>query len=100
LHGITTPYDKAHYQEGIKSVLKDYLAIGLDPKKSILTVQSQVPQHIELAYLFSSVTTIAKMTHLPTFKEKVKQYPEHSLGEPSLRQYGGVQTSSHEGRGL
>jgi tryptophanyl-tRNA synthetase len=78
LHGITTPYDKDHYQEGIKSVLKDYLAIGLDPNKSILTVQSRVPEHVELAYLLSSVTTIAKMTHLPTFKEKVKQYPEHS----------------------
>jgi tryptophanyl-tRNA synthetase len=78
LHGITTPYDKDHYQEGVKSVLKDYLAIGLNPNKSVLTVQSLVPEHIELAYLFSSVTTIGKMTHLPTFKEKVKQYPERS----------------------
>jgi tryptophanyl-tRNA synthetase len=37
-----------------------------------------VPEHIELAYYFSTVTTIAKMSHLPTFKEKVKQYPEHN----------------------
>ncbi len=78
LHGITTPYDNTAYQENIKNVMRDYLAVGLDPDKSILTVQSRVPEHIELAYLFSTVTTIAKMTHLPTFKEKVKQYPEHS----------------------
>jgi tryptophanyl-tRNA synthetase len=78
LHGMTTPYDKDIYQENIKNVMRDYLAVGLDPEKSILTVQSRVPEHIELAYLFSTVTTIAKMTHLPTFKEKVKQYPEHN----------------------
>jgi tryptophanyl-tRNA synthetase len=78
LHGVTTPYDRLTYRDGVRNVMLDYLAIGLDPEKSVLTVQSLVPEHIELAYLFSSVTTIAKMTHLPTFKEKVKQYPEHS----------------------
>lgn len=78
LHGITTPYDKDNFRDGVRSVMLDYLAIGLDPEKSVLTVQSLVPEHVELAYLLSTVTTIAKMTHLPTFKEKVKQYPEHS----------------------
>jgi tryptophanyl-tRNA synthetase len=78
LHGITTPYDKNTYRDGVRSVMLDYLAIGLDPEKSVLTVQSLVPEHVELAYLFSTVTTIAKMTHLPTFKDKVKQYPEHN----------------------
>lgn len=78
LHGITTPYDPKTYRESVRGVLLDYLAIGLDPEKSILTVQSLVPEHVELAYLFSTVTTIAKLSHLPTFKEKVKQYPDHN----------------------
>ncbi len=78
LHGITTPYDKDKFQESIKNVMQDYLAIGLDPEKSVLTVQSKVPEHLELAYLLSTVTTIAKMSHLPTYKEKVKQYPEYN----------------------
>src|SRR3989344_5166541 len=78
LHGITTPYDRSTYQQSIREVLLDYLAIGLDPDKSVLTVQSLVPEHIELAYLLSTVTTIAKMSHLPTYKEKVKQIPEHN----------------------
>jgi tryptophanyl-tRNA synthetase len=78
LHGLTTPYDKENFSSATKNVIKDYLAAGLDPKKSVLFVQSQVPEHIELAYYFSTVTTIAKMSHLPTFKEKVKQYPEHN----------------------
>jgi tryptophanyl-tRNA synthetase len=78
LHAITTPYDKNTLSETTKSVIKDYLAIGLDPKRSAIFVQSQVPETLELAYFFSSVTTIAKLSHLPTFKEKVKQYPEHN----------------------
>ncbi len=78
LHGLTTPYDKDNFSDATKNVIKDYLAAGLDPKKSVLFVQSQVPEHVELAYYFSTATTIAKMSHLPTFKEKVKQYPEHN----------------------
>ena len=88
LHALTTPYDKAGLAEATRSVVKDYLAAGLDPEKSVLFVQSQVPEHAELSYLFSTVTTLAKLTHLPTYKEKVKQYPEHStlalVGYPVL----------------
>lgn len=78
LHALTTPYDKAELRGKIIEVVRDYLAVGLDPEKSVLFVQSQVPQHAEMAFLASTVTTMAKMTHLPTYKEKVKQYPEHS----------------------
>lgn len=77
LHGLTTPYDKENFAQETRSVIKDYLAAGLDPEKSVLFVQSQVPEHLELAYYFSTVTTLAKMTHLPTYKEKVKQFPDH-----------------------
>ncbi|KKU28733.1 MAG: Tryptophanyl-tRNA synthetase [Candidatus Amesbacteria bacterium GW2011_GWA1_47_20] len=77
LHALTTPYDKEKFAEETRSVIKDYLAAGLDPEKSVLFVQSQVPEHVELAYYFSTVTTLAKMTHLPTYKEKVKQLPDH-----------------------
>lgn len=55
----------------------DYLAAGLDPQKSAVFVQSHVPEHIELAYLFSTVVSVARMKHLPTYKEKVKQYPQN-----------------------
>ena len=77
LHALTTPYDKEKFAQETKSVIKDYLAAGLDPEKSVLFVQSQVSEHVELAYYFSTVTTLAKMTHLPTYKEKVKQFPDH-----------------------
>ncbi len=78
LHALTTPYDKASLRQNVRDVIIDYMAVGLDPEKSVLFVQSMVPQHAELAFLFSTVTTVAKMMHLPTYKEKVKQYPENA----------------------
>lgn len=77
LHSITTPFDPEQLRKNIKEVVLDYLSIGLDPKKSTIFVQSQVREHVELAYLFSTVETVARMQHLPTFKEKVKQHPEN-----------------------
>ncbi len=78
VHAITTPYDKEELRTKRKAVVKDYLAAGLDPQKSAIFFQSMVPQHLELSVYLSSVITIARLQHLPTFKEKVKQYPEHS----------------------
>lgn len=88
VHTLTTPYNVDELRKNRREVIVDYLAAGLDPEKSILFQQSEVNSHIELAFYFSSVTTIAKMQHLPTFKEKVKQYPEHAtmalLNYPTL----------------
>ena len=78
VHTLTTPYNVEELRKNRREVIVDYLAAGLDPEKSILFQQSEVNQHTELAFYFSSVTTIAKMQHLPTFKDKVKQYPEHA----------------------
>lgn len=88
VHTITTPYSVEGLRKNRREVILDYLAAGLDPEKSVIFQQSEVPQHLELAFYFSSVVTIAKMQHLPTFKEKVKQYPEHAtlalLNYPAL----------------
>ncbi|PWU22401.1 tryptophan--tRNA ligase [Candidatus Cerribacteria bacterium 'Amazon FNV 2010 28 9'] len=78
VHTLTTPYNIEELRKNRREVMVDYLAAGLDPQKSVLFQQSEVNAHIELAFYFSSVTTIAKMQHLPTFKDKVKQYPEHA----------------------
>jgi tryptophanyl-tRNA synthetase len=78
LHTITTPYNVSELRKNRREVMIDYLAAGLDPEKSILFQQADNPHHAELAFYFSSVVTIARMQHLPTFKEKVKQYPQDS----------------------
>ena len=76
VHTITTPYDHRSLLKSSRGVVLDYLAAGLDPKKVIITAQSMVSEHTELAFLFSSMVSVAEMQHLPTFKEKVKQHPE------------------------
>lgn len=77
LHTLTTPYDPKTLQKDAREIIIDYLAAGLDPEKSAIFIQSQVPEHVELSYLFSTTVTVARMQHLPTFKEKVKQHPEN-----------------------
>src|SRR3989344_8435289 len=66
LHTLTTPYDPKTLSENVRNVVLDYLAAGLDPEKCTLFVQSQVPEDIELSYLFSTTTSLARMMHLPT----------------------------------
>src|SRR5688572_1757566 len=77
LHTLTDAYEKDTFKESVRNIIIDYLASGLDPSRSTIFIQSQVPEHTELAYLFSTVVSIARMQHLPTFKEKVKQHPQN-----------------------
>lgn len=77
LHTTTTPFDHKTLAADTREVIIDYLACGLDSKKAIITAQSLVPEHTYLAFLLSSQVSVARMQHLPTFKEKVKQYPSN-----------------------
>ncbi len=77
LHAITTPYDKKALKQNTLDVVMDYLAAGLDPEKSVVFIQSHVSEHTELANLFSTIISVARMSHLPTYKEKVKQFPKN-----------------------
>lgn len=77
LHSINTPYKPKELAKQTREVVLDYLAAGIDPQKSTIFVQSQVSEHIELSYLFSTVITVARAFHLPTYKEKVKLQPQN-----------------------
>jgi len=76
IHAITTPFKPEELRKNKYEVVIDYLACGLNPEKSTIFLQSMVGEHAEFAFYLSSLVTIARMQHLPTFKEKVKQYPE------------------------
>ena len=78
VHTITAPFNVEELRKNRREVIIDYLSARLDPKKSIIFQQAEVKEHFELAFYFSSVSTIARMQHLPTYKEKVKQYPTHN----------------------
>ncbi len=73
LHAITTPYNPKNFQKAIREIAAVYLAAGLDWKKSIIFVQSQVKEHTELAWLLSTVTSVGDLKRMTQFKEKSKK---------------------------
>ncbi|MDR2355603.1 MAG: tryptophan--tRNA ligase, partial [Clostridiales Family XIII bacterium] len=70
LHAITVPKDAAQLRENILDVAALYMAIGLDPKKSILFVQSDVPGHAELAWILMCNAYTGELSRMTQFKEK------------------------------
>ena len=75
-HTVTTPYSPEELKKNRKEVVMDYISAGLNPEKSIIFFQSDVSEHFELFFYFSSVSTVARMLHLPTYKDKIKQHPK------------------------
>lgn len=77
VHALTTLEDTGELQENIREMMLDWLAAGLDPQKSILFVQSHVPEVMQLHTLLSMVTPLSWLLRVPTFKEKVKLQPQN-----------------------
>jgi tryptophanyl-tRNA synthetase len=77
MHAITTPYDPKKLQSQIFELAIDYLAVGLDPDKCVLFVQSAVKEHCELAWLLGTVTPMGELKRMTQFKDKSKQHPEY-----------------------
>ncbi|PIR89888.1 tryptophan--tRNA ligase [bacterium (Candidatus Gribaldobacteria) CG07_land_8_20_14_0_80_33_18] len=77
LHAITTPYEPKELQKNIKKLFIAYLAAGLNPKKSIFFIQSQIKEHSELAWLLGTITPLGELKRMTQFKEKAKKHPEY-----------------------
>jgi tryptophanyl-tRNA synthetase len=77
IHALTTLENTESLREDIYEMVLDWLAAGIDPQKSIIFVQSHVPQVMELHTLFSMVTPLSWLLRVPTFKEKVKMQPDN-----------------------
>lgn len=79
IHALTTVESQAEaasIQTNIQDMILDWLAAGIDPDRSIIFVQSQVPEVMTLHTLLSMVTPIGWLLRVPTFKEKVRQMDE------------------------
>jgi len=77
LHALTTVEDTVNLKQNIYEMALDWLAAGIDPARSIMFVQSMVPQVTELHTILSMVTPLGKLTDLPTFKEKARENPHN-----------------------
>ncbi|MCL2492481.1 MAG: tryptophan--tRNA ligase [Clostridiales bacterium] len=70
LHAITMPKDPAELHAHILDVAALYMAVGLDPKKSILFVQSEVPGHAELSWILTCCSYTGELSRMTQFKDK------------------------------
>ncbi len=76
-HALTTLTDTSELQDNIHEMALDWLAAGIDPGRSIIFVQSHVPEVTELHLLLSMITPLSWLLRVPTFKEKAKQQPDN-----------------------
>ena len=81
MHAITVWQDPADLRKATLDVTAAYLAAGLDPEKSIIFNQSQVPHHTELGWIFSCIARLGWMNRMTQFKDKAGKNAEAaSLG--------------------
>ncbi len=59
-------------RQNIIEVALDYLSVGLDPEKSVLFIQSQIPELTELTFFYSDLVTVARLQRNPTVKNEIK----------------------------
>jgi len=76
-HAITVELDPTELQDRVERVARGFLAAGVDPQRSALFVQSAVPEHTELAWVFNTVTPTGLLGRMTQFKEKSKDHLEN-----------------------
>ena len=77
LHALTTMETTKDLKSNTLEMALDWLAAGMDPQKSIIMIQSHVPELTELHTILSMVAPLGKLTDLPTFKEKIRDQPHN-----------------------
>jgi len=91
LHTLTTKPEKtAELKENIRQMVLYYLSVGIDPEKSTIYVQSQIPEVAELAVIFGNLVTTPRLERVPTLKDVMKDahitIPSYGLlGYPVLQ---------------
>lgn len=80
LHALTTLKDPKGLRENIAGVVRDYLAVGIDPKRAVIFKQSDVPYHTELAWIFECLVTVKFLELGHAYKDKVAKGLEANAG--------------------
>lgn len=77
IHSLTTHPDPKMLHENVKNVLVDYLAAGIDPEKSVIYVQSDLPETAELYLYLNMHAYLGELSKTSSFKEKARKQPEN-----------------------
>ncbi|SFL36883.1 tryptophanyl-tRNA synthetase [Gracilibacillus orientalis] len=79
-HAITVPQDRLKLRENIKSLAALYIASGIDPEKSVLFIQSEVPAHTQVGWMLQTISYIGELERMTQFKDKSKGKEAVSAG--------------------
>ncbi len=93
LHTLTTRPEKEHIREAgeyVREIALDYLAVGIDPERSVIFVQSGVPETFELNLILEMLITVPRLERLPSLKDMARDanleaLPFGLLGYPVLQ---------------
>ncbi|MCC7440728.1 MAG: tryptophan--tRNA ligase [Bdellovibrionales bacterium] len=77
LHSLTVPQDPEKLREATYRSLAVYVAAGLDPKRCLLFVQSQVPEHAQLSWIMNCMATMGELNRMTQFKDKSERAGSH-----------------------
>ena len=79
-HALTTNYEQSRdIEASMWEMLVDWLAVGVDPGRARIFIQSQIPEHAELHLLLSMVTPLGWLERVPTYKEQLEQITDKDL---------------------
>lgn len=93
-HALTSDFaDTTEIDQFRTEMMIDWLASGLDPQKSVLFVQSAVPEHAELHLLFSMITPLGWLERVPTYKEQRDNITDRDLGNYGFLGYPVLQAA-------
>ena len=93
-HALTTDYaDTSELSQNVRDVTLDFLAAGLDPKRSVIFVQSDVPAHFALDCLLEMITPLSWLERVPTYKDQQEQLREKDLATIGFLGYPVLQSA-------
>ncbi|MFZ2556130.1 MAG: tryptophan--tRNA ligase [Minisyncoccia bacterium] len=79
-HALTTLKNRDELRANITNVVRDYLAVGIDPTRAIIFQQSQVQEHTELGWIFQTLVTVPFLMQAHSYKDKVAKGLEANAG--------------------
>jgi tryptophanyl-tRNA synthetase len=93
-HALMSEYENPErLKENIPDNVIDWLSCGIDPEKSTIFIQSQVPEHLELSFVLSLITPLGLLERCPTYKEQLREITNRDLSTYAFLGYPVLQAA-------
>ena len=93
-HALMSEYKETSLiKQAIQSNLADWLAVGIDPQQAVVFLQSDVPEHLELSFILSSLTPVSWLERCPTYKEQLQEIKDKDISTHAFLGYPVLQSA-------